>query len=309
MVEKLKSFRANSFQAVGALGVLICIVLFARQPSFPTPDKLMVFLTFAFMTLKQTWEMLKRLLPFTVVILVYESFRGLAYTLNNHANYSLAPHIDKWLGFGQLPTARLQHWLWHGHVQWYDIILYIPYLLFFVLPFALAILIWKTHDSYFWRAMTAYSLLFASAFLTFLLFPSAPPWLAAQQHVIQPIVRISSDVWASLGIQDFPTLYSHIAPNPVAAIPSLHSAAATLFSIIIFKLYGRRWGLASTIYPALIYIGVVYEGEHYLIDVLVGIAYGVGAYLAAPWVQHQVHKQSKRLWTTLGQLSRRLRTS
>ena len=120
------------------------------------------------------------------------------------------------------------------------------------------------------------------AFFTFFLFPAAPPWLASQNHFIQPITRISSDVWGGLGLQDFPSVYNHIAPNPVAAIPSLHAAWAVLFCVFIYKLYGRRWGVASAIYPLLIFIGTVYEGEHYVFDVLLGIVYAVIGYLITP---------------------------
>jgi len=227
--------------------------------------------------------MLKRLLPFIALMLVYESFRGIVHSLNTHVNYSLAPHVDR-LIFGTLPTVTLQKWWWHGHTSWYDIALYIPYMLFFIIPLGLAILVWKTRDEYYWQVVTTYLVLFFSAFLTFLLFPAAPPWLASQNHYIEPIVRVSTNVWFSLGIHNFPSLYNHIAANPVAAVPSLHSGVSTLFSLIIFKLYGRRWGIISLIYPILIYIGVVYEGEHYAFDVICGITYAVAAYLLTPYL-------------------------
>lgn len=262
-------------------GTLVCLGLFVRHPSFPTPDKLVVFLTFLFMIFRQAVEMLKRLLPFVVLLLVYESFRGFADKLNSHVNYTLAPHVDKAL-FGNLPTIYLQRWLWRGHTTWYDVVLYIPYMLFFVVPLGLALLVWKTRDKYYWQVVGTYLLLFFSAFLTFLIMPTAPPWMASQNGYIAPIVRVSSSVWFSLGIHDFPSLYNHIAPNPVAAVPSLHAGVSTLFSLFVFKLYGRRWGLVSLLYPVLIYVGVIYEGEHYAFDVIAGIAYAFGAYWAAP---------------------------
>jgi membrane-associated phospholipid phosphatase len=238
------------------------------------------------MVFRQAKAMLGRLLPLVVVILVYESFRSIADKLNGHVDYLLAPKIDDFL-FGNLPTIYLQNWLWRGHTSWYDVVLYIPYLLFFVIPIGLAILVWKTKAKHYWRVISAYVVLFFSAFLTFLIFPAAPPWLASENHYIQPITRVSSYVWSSMGIHDFPSLYNHLAANPVAAVPSLHSACATLFSIFIFKLYGKRWGAASLIYPILIYIGVIYEGEHYAFDVILGIAYGVAAYFAAPYIMRK----------------------
>ena len=238
----------------------------------------------------QAKEMLKRLLPFVILLLVYESFRGIAHTLNDHVNYTLAPFVDRHL-FGNLPTVYLQNWLWKGHTSWYDIVLYIPYMLFFVVPLGLALLVWKTRDHEYWRVVTTYLTVFFGAFLTFLIMPTVPPWLAAQNGYIQPIVRVSSSVWFSLGIHNFPSVYNHIAPNPVAAVPSLHAAVSTLFSIFVFKLYGRRWGALSLLYPILIYVGVVYEGEHYVFDVLMGIIYAFGGY----WLTPKLMARGKRL--------------
>lgn len=283
--------KQNALQVLGVVGTIACVILFVREPSFPTPDKLVVFLTFVFMIFKQAGQMLRRLLPFVALLLVYESFRGIAHRLNGHVNYTLAPHVDKFL-FGSLPTQKLQHWLWHGHTSWYDVALYIPYLLFFIVPLGLALLVWKTRDSQYWRVVTTYLVTFFAAFLTFLVFPTAPPWLASQNHFIEPIVRVSSNVWFSLGLHNFPSVYNHIAPNPVAAVPSLHAACATLFSMFIFKLYGRKWGSLSLIYPAALYLGVVYEGEHYAFDVMAGIAYALFFYWATPHLM----RFSAKLW-------------
>lgn len=283
-------------RAAGIIGTFLCLAIFIHEPSFPTPDKLIVFLLFVFMVFKQAVPMLKRLLPFVVIILVYESFRSVANKLNGHVNYYLAPHFDQWLFGGKLPATYLQKWLWKGHTSWYDVLLYIPYLLFFIIPLALAILVWKTRDKYYWQVVGAYTFLFFSAFLTFLLFPAAPPWMASDGHYITPIIRVSSYVWASMGIQNFPSVYNHLAANPVAAVPSLHSACSTLFSLFIFKLYGKRWGAVSLIYPISIYIGVVYEGEHYFFDVVMGILYAIATYKFTP----VLIRHTRKFWSGLG---------
>lgn len=286
--------RQYALQIVGVIGVIICVVFFIREPSFPTPDKLVVFLTFVFMSFHQAKEMLKRLLPFVAAILVYESFRGIAHSLNSHVNYNLAVNADRLL-FGTLPTTTLQNWLWHGKVQWYDFLFYVPYVLFFALTFGLAILVWKTHEQYYWRVVDTYIVLFFAAFLTFFLFPTAPPWLAAQNHYIEPITRVSSNVWYALGLKDFSLVYSKISPNPVAAIPSLHAACSTLFALFVYKIYGKRWAALAAIYPVLIYIGVVYEGEHYVFDILVGIIYALSAYFASPYIMGWIKKSFMKI--------------
>jgi len=277
-VDKLK---AHGLKVVGALGVTGCLVLYFRNPSFPTPDKLVIFLAFVFMMFSQALAMLKKLAPFIVILLVYESFRGVADYLNTNVNFTFMSRADELL-FGGLPTIYLQNWWWHGQTMWYDFVFYVPYLLFFIIPIALALLIWKIREKEYWRFVSTFAVVSFLSFFTFLAFPAAPPWLASDQGYIEPTTRISSDVWFSLGLSDFPSVYDQISPNPVAAVPSLHAAWATLIAIFTFKLFGRRWGAASLIYPALIYVGTVYQGEHYAFDVAVGALYGIAAYKITP---------------------------
>jgi membrane-associated phospholipid phosphatase len=271
------------FRAAGIILTLIILAAFIRRPSFPTPDKLFIFALCLFMALGQATAFFKRLFPFVAVILIYESFRSVADKLNTHINYLLAPHIDKFL-FGNLPTVYLQNWLWRGHTSWYDYALYLPYLLHFILPLGLAVLVWKTREKHYWRVVATYLVVAFGAFLTFFIFPAAPPWLASQNHYIQPITRISSDVWAGLGLHNFPSFYNHISPNQVAAIPSLHSAWAVLLLIFVYKLYGRRWAILAAIYPLLIFFGTIYEGEHYAFDVITGVIYAAAGYKLTPYI-------------------------
>ncbi|HET9850304.1 MAG TPA: phosphatase PAP2 family protein [Candidatus Saccharimonadales bacterium] len=281
-------------RSIGLAASLICIGLFAWRPSFPTPDKLLIFLFFIFMAFNQALAMLKRIAPFVLVLLAYESFRSVADRLNSHVNYYLSPHMDH-LIFGQLPTVSLQQALWHGRTSWYDYVFYLAYMAHFIIPLALALIVWKTRESQYWRVVGTYLVTAFGAFLTFFLLPAAPPWLASQNHYIQPITRISSQVWAGLGLKNFPSFYNHIAANPVAALPSLHAAWATVLIILVYKLYGWRWSLLAAIYPFLIYLGTVYEGEHYVFDIICGIVYAVVGYLVTPYVI----KTAGRLWGRL----------
>lgn len=279
----MSGVKQNLWRYIGLFGSFVCLGLFIHEPSWPTPDKLLVFLTFIFMSLGQAKEMLKRLLPFVALLLVYESFRGLAHSLNTHVNYTWMINMDNKI-FGSLPTASLQNLLWHGRVQWYDFIFYIVYMMHFILPIALAIIIWKKRDKYYWRYISTFIFLSFMGFLTYLLFPAAPPWMASDQGYIQPIVRVSSQVWSALGIHDFPSLYNKIAPNPVAAVPSLHAAYAALLVIFTTKLFGKKWGLLACLYPLMIVFGTVYQGEHYAIDAILGIIYAFVSYLFITWI-------------------------
>jgi membrane-associated phospholipid phosphatase len=108
--------------------------------------------------------------------------------------------------------------------------------------------------------------------------------------MIPHVTRISSDVWFALGIHDFPSVYNKISPNPVAAVPSLHAAYATLFAMFAIKLFKTKWRYLSIVYPIMIYVGTVYQGEHYLIDELAGGLYAVCAFAAAPYVLRYLHR-------------------
>lgn len=281
-------------RAVGAGGATALLIIFAREPSFPTPDKIIIFLTFVFMAFGQAKRMLKRLLPFVALLLVYESFRGVATQLNTRVEFQWMIDADKFLFFGRLPTEVMQQWFWHGSVQWYDFTFYLTYMLHFVLPLGLAILIWKLRDKLYWQYIASFVTVSFMGFLTFLAFPAAPPWMAADKGLIPPITRVSSQVWAALGINDFPSVYNKISPNPVAAVPSLHAAYATLLVIFVYKAFGKKWALLAAIYPLIIYVGTVYSGEHYAIDEILGGLYAVVAYFMVKWIfQKQV---PARIW-------------
>lgn len=287
------------WQIVGAIGTLIAVIIFVRQPSFPTPDKLLVFFTLVAMMFNRATELLKRFVPFVLLLLVYESFRGLVPSLNNHVHYLWMPMMDKLLFFGHLPTAVLQHLLWYGHVRWYDFVFYGAYTLHFVMPFLLAVLVWQTREKYYWRLITTYLVVSFMGFLTYLLYPAAPPWMANDKHLIEPITRVSSAVWQAFGIHDFPSVYNKISPNPVAAVPSLHAAYAFLFALFITRLYKTKWRYLAWIFPFLIIVGTVYQGEHYLIDAILGVMYALFAYWAAPYALRYLQAGLKRVKLSL----------
>lgn len=286
---------ASALRIIGLVGTSLFVFLFASAPSFPTPDKILVFLTLTAMMYGQAREVLKRFVPFVALLLVYESFRGLVPGLNTRVNFTFMPIADKLMFFGELPTAVLQRWWWHGNVMWYDFVFYGAYTLHFVLPFALAVLVWKTREKQYWNIVTGFLVLSFAGFLTYLAFPAAPPWMATERGVIEPIVRVSSYVWGALGVQDFPTIYNKISPNPVAAVPSLHAAYSMLFVIYVTRLFQTRWRYLTWIYPLLIWVGTTYMGEHYVIDIVLGIIYAIASYFAAPHVVVFIQKTYKKI--------------
>jgi hypothetical protein len=131
-----------------------------------------------------------------------------------------------------------------------------------------------------------------AGFVTYLLLPVGPPWYAAQ-HGFLPgpngapaISYLKSsafdDIARFFGFQGN-YLYSYtmydINPNDVAAFPSLHAAYPTLAFLFARRAFGRI-GYLMIGYAACVWFAVVYLGDHYLVDVLGGIAYAAVAYWA-----------------------------
>ncbi len=273
--------------------VAVGLVFFLKR-NFWTPDTLFLALLAIFVAFGQAREFLKRFLPFIALLLVYDSFRGVADDLNKSVHFIEMIDFDRWMFGGTLPTTTLQSWWWHGAVQWYDFYFYFLYTLHFVVPILLAILIWKKRDSLYWPFVISLLILSFSGFVTYVLFPAAPPWMASELGYIEPIHRISSDIWYAMGVTNFSEIYNNLSPNPVAAVPSLHAAYPTLFFIFAVKLFGLRksWWLA--IYPISIWLGIVYLGEHYVIDVILGAVYAVGAYAVTMGVFKAIKRPQPR---------------
>jgi membrane-associated phospholipid phosphatase len=116
---------------------------------------------------------------------------------------------------------------------------------------------------------------FAGA-LTFAVLPTAPPWSAAQEfHKIPQVERIASHGWEVLHLEEPAVLLQRgrAIANPYAAIPSLHAGWALLLSITLWPYVRRRWRFLLVAYPVAMGASLVYSGEHYVVDVLIGWGY------------------------------------
>ncbi|MGH7196356.1 MAG: phosphatase PAP2 family protein [Candidatus Saccharimonadales bacterium] len=261
--------------------VATVVIFFAINRNFWTPDTLFVVLLALFVVLGQARAFLWRFLPFAALLLVYDSFRGIADDLNSYVHFTEMIDADRLMFGGLLPTDVLQQWWWHGRVQWYDFYFYFLYTIHFLAPVLLAVLIWKLRDNLYWPYVGALVGLSFAAFVTYVVFPAAPPWMASDLGYIDPIHRISSDIWHAMGVTNFSEAYANISPNPVAAVPSLHSAYPLLFVLFLVKMFTLRRMWWAYVYPVSMWIGVVYLGEHYVIDAILGALYALGAYYAA----------------------------
>jgi membrane-associated phospholipid phosphatase len=221
------------------------------------------------------------LLPFVAILIAYDSLRGTAGRLFA-VHYLPQLDVDRWLFGGSTPTVWLQHRLWHGQVLWYDVVLWCVYLSHFFATPVLAAILWKLHRPRFRMFAVLVATLSLMGLATYALFPAAPPWMAAQAHLTAPITRIIPIVMASVGTKSAGSLIEHgyAYANNVAAVPSLHTAFALLIAITLWPVAPRRLRALVALYPLAMGFTLVYTGEHYVVDVLLGWIYTVAAVLA-----------------------------
>ena len=76
-------------------------------------------------------------------------------------------------------------------------------------------------------------------------------------------------------------LYSVLGGNPLAAMPSLHFATSLMAAHLLAEA-GPVEGAVGWTYALTLGFALVYLGEHYLVDLLVGAALTEGVRAAAP---------------------------
>ncbi len=210
-------------------------------------------------------------LPFLGLLIAYDALRGSAGHLFA-VHYLPQLDVDKALFGGAVPTVALQHWLWHGHVVWFDVIFWAVYLThFFATPLVAAVL-WKLDRRRFRTFAVLVAVLSFAGLATYALYPAAPPWMAARDHFIAPVTRIVPLVWQSVGLHSAGSLVEggYRYANDVAAVPSLHAAFSLLIAITLWPRRHKWLRPVVAAYPLLMAFSLVYGGEHYVSDVLLG---------------------------------------
>jgi hypothetical protein len=213
-------------------------------------------------------------LPFYLLLTFYDFLRGSAGDL-------LRPHVlpqirfDEWLFGGTAPTVFLQHRLYTpGVARPWDYAAFAVYMTHFVVPFVVAAVLWKFAHERFRRFAWLFVLLTFAALLTYALYPAVPPWMASQNGFLPPTAKIIDEMWTHVRFGNGSGLFSgtgHFA-DPVAAVPSLHAAYPMLLVMFFWRSAGRwRWLLA--LYPLAMAFALVYTGEHFVIDILLGWTY------------------------------------
>ncbi|MCW3063154.1 MAG: phosphoesterase PA-phosphatase related protein [Solirubrobacterales bacterium] len=224
-------------------------------------------------------------LPFAAILFVYDLIRGYADGLLFPARLHLQLRADELMFGGTAPTVWLQHHLWGGpnHVRWYDYASWGVYMTHFLATLALAAGLWLFAHHRFRRYVAMVSLLALVGFVTYILYPAVPPWMAATQAKLPPVDRIIGYAWPHVRIFSFDTFFQtgNQYANDVAAVPSLHAAYALLVCLYLWGMTRRVWVRAALVaYPLAMAFALVYTAEHFVADILVGWLYAVAVFMA-----------------------------
>jgi hypothetical protein len=272
----------------------VALVGFVYREGIPVArDRLLVWIVLGLLALSTTnlvgWVrgVVVDWLPLAIVLWAYDLLRGLADGLLFSAHFRPQIEAERLLFAGAVPTVWLQEHLWDGasRIRWYDYAAWSVYMSYFVATYLLAGVLWFVARPHFRRYVATVTVLAAMGFVTYALFPAAPPWLASEEGELAPTTRSIGYVSAHVPVISFDTLFERGSEyaNPVAAVPSLHAAYTLLIALFLWRWAGRARPLLVA-YPLAMTFALAYTAEHYVVDVLLGWAYA----LVALWAVNRV---------------------
>ena len=253
----------------------------------------------------QEWRrMFGDLALFVAMWIAYDESRGVADGLGMPIQVESIRDIDRALFFGADPVVELQDAFHRTEVadrmvngrlqprtitdvQWYDIVGSCVYYSHFIVPPVVIGILWFQNRDQWVRYMRRFATLLFVSCITFILLPTAPPWMAASGDAsvgvdggaLPVLSRHTGAGWREIGLDGFVEAWDtgRDWANRVAAVPSLHSAFA-LFIVVFFWPFvaNRSARYAMLLYPLAMAVSLAYFAEHYIVDALIGWLY-VGA--------------------------------
>lgn len=222
-------------------------------------------------------DSIRRWFYYAMLTLSYQALRLVVSTCSDGFHGAGVIALEESV-FGTLPTVWLQGALHPGpSFAWYDYVFAVFHASLFAFPFLLpAVLLWRKGVDSMKRASVAVTLISLAGYVTYVLFPLTPPWMAALEGEIPRVERV---VYAALCSFTNDWLSGAFQPSPRGAMPSLHAGLPFMTLLISLHEFGRRaWWVALPV--AVLCFEIIYGAEHYVLDIVAGIAYAVTAYAA-----------------------------
>lgn len=190
--------------------------------------------------------------------------------------------VDRVIGAGEPPTIRLQRTLGRdGEVLPHDTFLSAVHWAWFFFPHGTMVFVLLRHRPQFERSAAQMAAVFDLGLLGYWLVPTAPPWWAGRTGKMPPTRRIMTEAGEKAWGKLWEPLYDSLAGNPFAAMPSLHFATSVMAAHILADT-GRTAGALGWTYAGTLGFALIYLGEHYVADLLAGLALAEGVRRAVP---------------------------
>lgn len=210
------------------------------------------------------WKKWKAWLTLIMVAFSYEALAGVIDSVADSSNVLSLFDFDKYL-WGFNLTGWVQSTL--SSVSMTDFMALLYQMLMPVVVIT-SVIVWRMNGKNFGKYVTAMLLTTYAALVTFLFFPTAPPWLGGA----------ASNLVSASGLSSVPTFLAPLdalfEPNEFAAFPSLHAAFMVICTYFLLKV-DRRIGTGAVMLTAGVLLSTLYLGQHYLIDLLAGGAYAL----------------------------------
>jgi hypothetical protein len=227
-------------------------------------------------------------LPVVLGMLAY------AFVSSYVTRYSLGVHFTPQISVEQhltpgsaLPTVWLQQHLYSGRTGALEVFSVAAYISHFVVPLLIgAVLAIAGRSRDFKILMFGILTVSVLGSITFLVAPTAPPWLAAQDGYIGGVHHILKQTLFDLHMTSLANVEGDAGKYDItAAVPSLHAAFPLIVLLTVVNARLPRWvaGLVGVQLLSVLF-SIVYLGEHYVVDAVVGLAYGAVAWLVVRWV-------------------------
>ena len=190
--------------------------------------------------------------------------------------------FDQAIGAGRLPTARLQHALaGNDEVRAHDFALSCVHWSWFAMPHGALVYVLLRHPGRFPHSASLMAATFDLGLVVYWALPTAPPWWASERGQTEPVRRIMVEAGERFWKRLWWPLYDGLEGNPFAAMPSLHFGTSVMAARVLSGVARGPAALAWA-YTATLGFGLVYLGEHYVLDLVAGFALAEVVCRAAP---------------------------
>lgn len=267
-----------------------------------------IFLACAFVG--RTWRtwgvLLLDCVAYCVMWLAYEKTRGAAddgvsifglFRVKFPLQVDAFREVDRFLFFGHDPNVVLQEHFWERTVRWWDVVAGTTYMTHFVFPMIVMAALWATSHRQWARFMKRFASLLFIACLLFVVLPTAPPWMLGSPKyaygLLPELHRNAGRGFYHIGFESFRDGYKLALSNGngVAAMPSLHASFALIVPAFFLPWIRPKWLKALVlVFPVVMLTSLVYLGEHWVIDGLVGWAITGGVF----WFWNRFERGTRR---------------